>query len=180
MGTCISREPMRTAPSVIMAAGLSKSFVQVTTDSLGNPFTSVNYLAMGSAIFSGGQGYGACIFAIKDDGTLWVWGNTQGGYRGDGTYGQVNTKPVQVPFPAGTKITKAYLQNIRSHWMRMVMSGPGQVMVPAIVCWAITPRYAIYDAGESVFAGSRQGYRWRRSLVVCVATERQPVRMGSL
>ena len=92
--------------------GSSKSFVQVATDSLGNAFTGVNYLAMGSAIFSGGQGYGACIMAIKDDGTLWVWGNTQGGYRGDGTYGQVNTRPVQVPFPAGTQITKVFIQNI--------------------------------------------------------------------
>ncbi|HVS97534.1 MAG TPA: PKD domain-containing protein [Puia sp.] len=92
--------------------GSSKGFVQITTDSLGNAFTGVNYLAMGSAIFSGGQGYGACIMAVKDDGTLWVWGNTQGGYRGNGTYGQVNTRPVQVPFPAGTKITKVFIQNI--------------------------------------------------------------------
>jgi len=92
--------------------GNSKGFMQVTTDSLGNPFTNVTYLSMGSAIFSGGQGYGACIFAVKSDGTLWVWGNTQGGYRGDGTYGRVNTKPVQVPFPAGTVITKVLIQNV--------------------------------------------------------------------
>ena len=92
--------------------GSSSSFVQVTTDSLGNAFTNVNYLSMASAIFSGGQGYGACIYAIKNDGTLWVWGNTQGGYRGNGTYGQVNTRPVQVPFPAGTVITKVLIQNI--------------------------------------------------------------------
>ena len=92
--------------------GGSSSFVQVPTDSLGNAFTNVNYLAMGSAIFSGGQGYGACIYAVKGDGTLWVWGNTQGGYRGDGTYGQVNTRPVQVPFPAGTVITKVLIQNV--------------------------------------------------------------------
>ena len=92
--------------------GNSKGFVQVTTDSLGNAFTNVNYLAMGSAIFSGGQGYGACIYAVKNDGTLWVWGNTQGGYRGDGTYGRVNTRPVQVPFPAGTVITKVLIQNV--------------------------------------------------------------------
>ena len=92
--------------------GSASSFVQVTTDSLGNPFTNVSSLAMGSAVFSGGAGYGACIFAVKNDGTLWVWGNTQGGYRGDGTYGQVNTRPVQVPFPAGTVITKVLESNI--------------------------------------------------------------------
>jgi len=92
--------------------GYPKSFVQVTTDSLGNPFNNVVYLRMASAIFTGGVGYGAIIYAIKADGTLWVWGNTQGGYRGDGTYGQVNTRPVQVPFPAGTVITKVMVQNI--------------------------------------------------------------------
>jgi alpha-tubulin suppressor-like RCC1 family protein len=92
--------------------GYPKSFVQVTTDSLGNPFTNVVYLRMASAIFTGGVGYGAIIYAIKSDGTLWVWGNTQGGYRGDGTYGRVNTRPVQVAFPAGTVITKVMVQNI--------------------------------------------------------------------
>lgn len=91
--------------------GSASSFQQITTDSLGNPFTNVNYVSMGSAVFTGGQGYGACVFAIKNDGTLWVWGNTQGGYRGDGTYGQVNTLPVQVPLPAGTVITKVLIQN---------------------------------------------------------------------
>ncbi len=91
--------------------GSAASFVQVTTDSLGNAFTNVNYIAMGSSIFTGGQGYGACIFAVKNDGTLWVWGNTQGGYRGNGTYGMVNTRPVQVPFPAGTVITKVLISN---------------------------------------------------------------------
>ena len=92
--------------------GGSNSFVQVTQDNLGNPFNNVTYLRMASAIFSGGAGYGAIIYAVKADGTLWVWGNTKGGYAGNGTYGQVNTRPVQVPFPAGTVITKIIVQNI--------------------------------------------------------------------
>ena len=92
--------------------GGSSSFVQVMTDNLGHPFTNVTYLRMASAIFTGGAGYGAIIFAIKADGTLWVWGNTKGGYAGNGTYGQVNTRPTQVPFPAGTVITKVIVQNV--------------------------------------------------------------------
>jgi alpha-tubulin suppressor-like RCC1 family protein len=92
--------------------GGATGFVQVTTDSLGNPFNNVTNLVMASTAYTGGAGYGAIIFAIKADGTLWVWGNTQGGYRGNGTYGMVNTRPVQVPFPAGTVITKVAVQNV--------------------------------------------------------------------
>jgi alpha-tubulin suppressor-like RCC1 family protein len=93
--------------------GSANSFVAIPTDSAGNPFTNVTYLRMTSSIFTGGQGYGAIVYAIKSDGTLWVWGNTQGGYRGDGTYGRVNTKPVQITtFPAGTVITKVIVENV--------------------------------------------------------------------
>jgi len=93
--------------------GWPTAFAPVPTDSLGNPFTNVTSLRMASSIFTGGAGYGAIIFATKSDGTLWVWGNTQGGYRGNGTYGEVNTRPVQVTaFPAGTVITKVIVQNI--------------------------------------------------------------------
>jgi alpha-tubulin suppressor-like RCC1 family protein len=93
--------------------GSTGSFIQIPTDINGNAFNNVKYLRMGSSIFTGGQGYGAIIYAIKNDGTLWVWGNTQGGYAGDGTYGAVITKPTQITsFPAGTVITKILVSNI--------------------------------------------------------------------
>ena len=93
--------------------GSANGFVQVTTDNLGHTFNNVTYLVMASSIFTGGQGYGAIIYAIKGDGTLWVWGNTQGGYQGNGTYGTVITRPTQITsFPAGTVITKLILQNV--------------------------------------------------------------------
>ncbi|HEV3326260.1 MAG TPA: T9SS type A sorting domain-containing protein, partial [Puia sp.] len=93
--------------------GGANGFAQITTDANGNPFTNVTYLRMGSSIFSGGAGYGALIYAIKNDGSLWVWGNTQGGYAGNGTYGQAQTRPTQVTgFPAGTRIVKIVVSNI--------------------------------------------------------------------
>jgi alpha-tubulin suppressor-like RCC1 family protein len=38
-------------------------------------------------------------FAVKNDGSLWVWGANQSGARGDGTSGDIITSPVQVPIP---------------------------------------------------------------------------------
>lgn len=38
-------------------------------------------------------------FAVKNDGTLWVWGTNQFGARGDGTSGNNIGSPVQVPMP---------------------------------------------------------------------------------
>jgi alpha-tubulin suppressor-like RCC1 family protein len=92
--------------------GSASSFVQITTDSLGNPFNNVTSVVMANTQYTGGGTEVTTIFAIKADGTLWVWGSTQGGYRGNGTYGMINTRPVQVPFPAGTVITKVAVQNI--------------------------------------------------------------------
>jgi alpha-tubulin suppressor-like RCC1 family protein len=39
-------------------------------------------------------------FAVKTDGSLWVWGSNQYGARGDGNAGDNLTDPVQVPIPA--------------------------------------------------------------------------------
>jgi alpha-tubulin suppressor-like RCC1 family protein len=38
-------------------------------------------------------------FAVKNDGSLWVWGSNQYGARGDGSSGDNLTTPVQVPIP---------------------------------------------------------------------------------
>lgn len=38
-------------------------------------------------------------FAVKNDGTLWVWGSNQYGARGDGSSGDNLLSPVQVPIP---------------------------------------------------------------------------------
>jgi alpha-tubulin suppressor-like RCC1 family protein len=73
---------------------------QIKVDSLGNPFTGVvqvvcwsNYTGVGSA-------------AVKSDGTVWLWGNTGGGLRGNGQTGQNNPLPVQVEMPKGKKVIK--------------------------------------------------------------------------
>ena len=39
-------------------------------------------------------------FAIRNDGSLWVWGSNQYGARGDGSSGGDMASPVQVPIPA--------------------------------------------------------------------------------
>jgi alpha-tubulin suppressor-like RCC1 family protein len=38
-------------------------------------------------------------FAVKNDGSLWVWGSNQYGARGDGSSGDDIANPVQVPIP---------------------------------------------------------------------------------
>jgi alpha-tubulin suppressor-like RCC1 family protein len=39
-------------------------------------------------------------FAVRNDGSLWVWGSNQYGARGDGSSGGNLTEPVQVPMPS--------------------------------------------------------------------------------
>lgn len=74
---------------------------QIMKDSLGNPFTNI------ATIYMSGAALGWSSTAIKTDGTLWGWGDMTGGNTGDGTTGTQQTTPVQIPFPAGTVITKA-------------------------------------------------------------------------
>src|SRR5450432_483080 len=73
---------------------------KVAVDSLGNPFANI------VQIMPGGSSYGYSTAALKADGTVWIWGATGGGNRGNGQTGGINTRPVQVNFPAGVVITK--------------------------------------------------------------------------
>ena len=74
--------------------------VKIAVDSLGNPFTGVVKVVCWSSGGSGGN------IALKSDGTVWIWGLTTEGMRGNGQAGQLNTRPVQVDMPKGRKIRK--------------------------------------------------------------------------
>lgn len=76
------------------------TLVKVATDSLGNLFTNVIQLVCS------GSNFGFNTAALKNDGTVWAWGNLQGGNRGDGSTGGTYLRPVQVKFPAGVFIVK--------------------------------------------------------------------------
>lgn len=86
---------------------------KILVDSAGNPFTNI---VAGTAYFvktttGGHNGF----FAIKADGTLWVWGRTLAGMRGNGTDNipaNSNTrKPVQVIIPGGRKVKQIVAGN---------------------------------------------------------------------
>lgn len=71
----------------------------ILTDSLGNSFNNVVKLVAGYAANAYSMWY-----AIKADGTLWAWGPLFAGMRGDGTYGNAATRPVQLPVPSGKTV----------------------------------------------------------------------------
>jgi alpha-tubulin suppressor-like RCC1 family protein len=91
-----------------VGGAISYSPVQVTTDSLGNPFTNVNQISCWwnevTIAVLGVASTGA--LACKNDGTVWIWGNTIGGMRGNGQQGGENYKPVQVNIPGNPHIVK--------------------------------------------------------------------------
>ena len=74
--------------------------LKIETDSSGNPFTGVVQVVCWSSGGSNGN------LAIKNDGSVWIWGLTVEGMRGDGQRGQLNTRPVQVHIPGDLKIVK--------------------------------------------------------------------------
>lgn len=84
------------------------TMAMITTDSLGNTFDSLAW------IHSGGTLSGWTTQYLKLNGTLWLCGATDGGLRGDGSAGSttLNTRPVQVPFPAGTFIKQVRIDVI--------------------------------------------------------------------
>jgi alpha-tubulin suppressor-like RCC1 family protein len=73
---------------------------EITVDSLGNPFNNVNQVVC----YFTGNAEDQGDYAVKNDGTLWVWGYTGEGMRGNGTAGGLNTLPVQVPIPGGRSV----------------------------------------------------------------------------
>jgi hypothetical protein len=74
---------------------------KITVDNNGQPFTNIVSIV---SYFAGNyaQGY----YALKSDGTLWVWGATTCGMKGDGTLGDSTKRPVQVPVPGGRKVVQ--------------------------------------------------------------------------
>jgi hypothetical protein len=77
---------------------------QVMTDSSGRVFDSVVQVALW---FSTGTG----ILAVKSTGTLWIWGDLNGSFRGTGALSGTWTKPVQVVIPGNRKVVKVGVNN---------------------------------------------------------------------
>lgn len=79
---------------------------KITQDSSGRPFAGVVQVVC----WANGSGEG-CL-AVKSDGTVWIWGKTGGGFRGNGQYGQLNTRPVSIDIPGHRKIVKVVAAEI--------------------------------------------------------------------
>ncbi|MEI9942617.1 MAG: PKD domain-containing protein [Chitinophagaceae bacterium] len=75
---------------------------KILTDINGNPFTGVKSLM---SFFTNNAGELIGWFAIKDDGTLWVWGQL-GAFRGDGTNitNAHVTRPAQITIPGNRSV----------------------------------------------------------------------------
>jgi alpha-tubulin suppressor-like RCC1 family protein len=79
---------------------------KITEDSLGNSFTDVVQVTC----WNNGSAEG-CL-AVKKDGTVWIWGKTGGGFRGNGQYGSLNKRPVSIDIPGHKKIVKVVAAEI--------------------------------------------------------------------
>jgi alpha-tubulin suppressor-like RCC1 family protein len=73
--------------------------IRIDKDSSGSPF---DHIATVTGYFSGNNAQG--FYAVKTDGSLWVWGKTTCGMRGDGTAGDTTTRPVPLALPGGRAV----------------------------------------------------------------------------
>lgn len=101
---------------------------QISADSLGNNFGSIIKVMTGGT----GEINPWNSFFLKSDGTLWGCGSLAGGLRGNGTFGGQTTRPVQIPFPAGTFITDA-----DPSFMGLVLDSTGSI-------WTWAADYGFY------------------------------------
>lgn len=100
------------ADGTIGGAG-SDNPVQITKDINGNAFNNV---AQMSAYWwddlSSDNENSSGVLACKTDGTVWIWGNAQGGFIGNGTTGGEVLKPTQIPMPGNAHIVKVLAGDI--------------------------------------------------------------------
>ena len=86
---------------------------KIERDSAGNLFNRV-VTAVGYFVKTSDGGHNG-FFAVKDDGTLWVWGRTLAGMRGNGTdaiESNSNTrKPVQIFIPGNRRVKQIVAGN---------------------------------------------------------------------
>jgi alpha-tubulin suppressor-like RCC1 family protein len=75
--------------------------IVITTDSSGNAFNNIKQV---QAYYSYNAYSGD--LAVSNDGKLYIWGNTRGGLRGNGSDGGDNFKPVQITIPGGRLVSK--------------------------------------------------------------------------
>jgi alpha-tubulin suppressor-like RCC1 family protein len=80
----------------------SGALAHIQKDAMGAAFSNVVSV----------QGGGSFDAAIKSDGTLWIWGDTTGGFTGDGTNGGKLNSPTQVPFASGVKIKQIWFGDV--------------------------------------------------------------------
>lgn len=124
------------------------SLTKILTDSLGNVFNNVKQVICAGTNF--GQFWSSS--ALKYDGTVWVWGNTQGGNLGNGTFGcATSTRPVQIPIPGGRLVSK-----IQSGLNLVALCTDGTVWTWGGIGW-VGSLYALGQGSSPVNGGMSPG-----------------------
>lgn len=88
--------------AAVVANGKVSAVGENSFAQLGNGSTDAGSLSIPAGLDQGVTEIAAgdyTSFAVKSDGTLWVWGSNQYGARGDGSVGGNITTPTQVPIP---------------------------------------------------------------------------------